>query len=157
MDTPSVGFGMKGVLMDDTKRRVLATLQRDGPFLCFLATLAEDSRPWVRAMRGVIDDKLIIRCPTFAGTRKVDHIRAESEVHLMCGDTDPSSPGSYFQIEARAEIVQETADRRLAWSERLEKWFSGIDDPAYAVVRITPYRIQALPIGGGPPPSVWEA
>jgi len=137
--------------MTNTKRRILATLQRNGPFLCHLATLTEDGRPWVRTMRGVIDDKLVIRCPTFAGTQKIAQIRANPEVHLTCGDTDPSSPGSYFQIEARAVITQDAADRETAWSDLLAKWFDSVADPAYAVVRITPYRITALPIGGGSP------
>jgi len=142
--------------MSDTKQRILPTLQRTEPFLCHLATLTEDGRPWVRTMRGVMDDELVIRCPTFAGTKKIAQIQTNPEVHLTCGDTDPLNPGSYFQIEARAEITLDTSDREAAWSDLLAKWFSGLDDPAYAVVRITPYLITALPIGGGPPAEVWE-
>ncbi len=143
--------------MSQVNQRILATLQYDQPFLCQLATLTTDGRPWVRTMRGAIDDGLIIRSPTFAGTHQTTQIRANPEVHLTGGDTDASKPGSYFQIEARAVITQDIADREAAWSERLAKWFSDLDDPAYAVVRITPYRIVALPIGGGPPAETWES
>lgn len=143
--------------MSDTKQRILETLSRHHPFLCFLATTAEDGRPWVRTMRGTIDGKLVIRCPTFVGTKKTVHINGNPEIHLTCGDMDPSNPGSYFQIEARAEVTRNEVDREAAWSQRLAKWFSGVDDPAYAVVRITPYRITALPIGGGPPPEIWKS
>ena len=143
--------------MSDMKQRILTTLHRSEPFLCFLATLSEDGRPWVRTMRGAIDENLVIRCPTFAGTKKIAHIHVNPEVHVTCGDMEPSNPGSYFQIEARAEIKQDAADREAAWSDHLAKWFSDLEDPAYAVVRITPYRITALPIGGGPAAEVWEA
>ena len=83
--------------MPNTKQRILTTLRRNEPFLCHLATLTGDGRPWVRTMRGMIDDELVIRCPTFAGTKKIAQIQTDSEVHLTCGDTDPLNPGSYFQ------------------------------------------------------------
>ena len=143
--------------MPNTRKRILETLSPGQSFLCHLATLTEDGRPWVRTMRGVIGEDLVIRCPTFAGTKKVAQIEANPEIHLTCGDTDPSQPGSYLQIEAHAEITQDTKDREAAWTERLAKWFTGLEDPAYLVVRITPTRITALPIGGGPPAEIWEA
>jgi len=143
--------------MTNMKQRILDTLLPSKPFLCHLATLTEDGRPWVRTMRGVIGEDLVIRCPTFAGTKKVAQIEANSEIHLTCGDTDPSRPGSYFQIEARAEITQSLEDREAAWTDHLAKWFSGPEDRAYLVVRITPTRITALPIGGGPPAEIWDA
>jgi len=143
--------------MHDTRRRILDTLRSETTFLCALATIVGDGRPRVRTMRGAIDDELVLRCPTFIGTDKVDQIRANPEVHVTCGDTDSTRPGSYLQIEGRAEISTETADRLAAWNDHLAKWFSGPDDPNYAVVKVSPYRITALPIGGGPSAEVWES
>ena len=137
--------------------RVLATLRREGDFLCALATVGIDGLPHVRYMKGVIDDQLTIRCPTFASTQKVRHIQSCSDVSLTCGDTDSSSPGSYFQIAARAHISHDLADRTIAWTPRLGKWFSGAEDPNYAVVRIEPIRILAFPIGGGRAGEIWTA
>ena len=142
--------------MSDVVRRILETLQTEPTFLCALATVTEDGRPSVRTMRATIDQELTIRCPTFLQTNKVAQIRARPEVHLTCGSTDSDRPGSYFRIDGQAEISTDAVDRRLAWSDRLEKWFSGQDDPSYAVVRIVPYRVLALPIGGGPDAEVWE-
>jgi general stress protein 26 len=144
------------VPMPDVVGRILEALRAEPTFLCALATVAEDGRPSVRTMRATIDDDLSIRCPTFLGTDKVAQIRARPEVHLTCGDTDSDRPGSYFRIEGRAEITTDPTDRRLAWNDRLEKWFSGYDDPNYAVVKIVPHRIIALPIGGGPDAQVWK-
>lgn len=143
--------------MPDAVRRVLEALRAEPTFLCALATITEDGRPSVRTMRATIDEELTIRCPTFLRTNKVAQIQSCPEVHLTCGSTDADRPGSYFRIEGRAEISTDPTDRRLAWNDRLEKWFSGQADPEYAVVKIAPYRIVALPIGGGPDTQVWEA
>ncbi len=137
--------------------RILEALRAEPAFLCALATVTEDGRPSVRTMRATIGDDLTIRCPTFLGTNKVAQIRVRPDVHLACGSTDSDRPGSYFRIEGRATISTDLDDRRLAWNDRLAKWFAGPDDPNYAVVRILPVRIVAHPIGGGPAAQVWEA
>ena len=137
--------------------RILAVLRRKDDFLCALATIGADGHPCVRYMKGVIDDGLIIRCPTFASTQKVRDILSCADVSLACGDTDSDRSGSYFQITARASISRDCVDRTIAWTPRLEKWFSGIEDSNYAVVRIEPIRIFAFPIGGGPAGEVWTA
>ena len=142
--------------MFDVLERILETLREEPAFLCALATVTGEGHPSVRTMRATIDDDLTIRCPTFLQTDKVAQIRARPEVCLTCGSTDSDRPGSYFRIEGRAEISTDPTDRRLAWNDRLEKWFSGSDDPNYAVVKIVPHRIVALPIGGGPGAQVWE-
>jgi len=140
----------------DVMERILDVLRVEPTFLCALATVAESGSPSVRTMRATIDEDLTIRCPTFLGTDKVRQIRAQPEVHLTCGSTDSDRPGSYFRMEGRAEISTDPTDRQLAWNDRLSKWFAGPDDPNYAVVRIVPYRIVALPIDGGPDAQVWE-
>ena len=137
--------------------RILATLCREDDFLCALATLGADGEPHVRYMKGVIDDNLVIRCPTFVSTQKVRDIEHCADISLTCGDTDSNQPGSYFQIAAQASVSQDLADRTAAWTPRLEKWFGGVEDPNYAVVRIIPVRILAFPIGGGPASELWEA
>lgn len=143
--------------MDDVVKRILDTLRKDEVFLAALATVDADGHPHVRFVRGRIDDGLTIRCPTFLGTGKVEQIRGHSRVALTCGDTDSSRPGTYLEIEGTAHISTDPADRLQAWGKRQEKWFSGPDDPEFAVVVIHPTLIDALPIGGGPAPQVWRA
>lgn len=142
--------------MSDVAKRILGTLQQEDVFLAALATVDADGRPSVRYVRARIDADLTIRCPTFAGTSKVRHIQRNSRVALTCGDTDSSRPGTYFEIRGVARISRDSTDRHAAWNSRLGQWFSGLDDPNYAVVVIRPTRIGALPIGGGPEAQVWE-
>jgi len=143
--------------MDELATRIIDLLGSDGPFLCSLATLTPDGLPWVRFVRATIGDDLTLRCPTFAATKKVEHIRTHPEVHLCCGHTNPATPGSYLQIEGRASISCRREDRELAWHERLERWFTGIEDPNYAVVCVKPHRITVLPIGRSGDIAVWSS
>ena len=143
--------------MNDARRTLIEELGEDTPFLCSLATLREDGGPAVRFVRAKADAELTLRIPTFVQTAKVKQIRADGRVHITCGRTDSSEPGSYFQIDGVAEILTEAADREACWTERLEKWFSGPDDPNYAVVRVTPSRITALPIGRAGKPTAWQS
>lgn len=142
--------------MSDISNRILGTLRREDVFLAALATVDADGRPCVRYVRARIEDDLTIRCPTFSGTSKVRHIGRDPRVALTCGDTDSSRPGTYFEIRGEARISTDLGDRRAAWNPRLEKWFSGLNDPSYAVVVIRPTRIEALPLGGGPDAQTWE-
>jgi general stress protein 26 len=138
------------------KERLFQILRQDEDFLCALATVGMDGRPHVRYMRAVVRDDLTILCPTFAATQKVKDVMANGNVSLTCGNTDSGSPGSYFHITARATVSRLPTDRTDAWTNRLERWFSGPQDEAFVVLVIVPERIVACPIGGGPAAELWE-
>jgi general stress protein 26 len=140
----------EGGAMQDVVERILTGLRRDEFFLAALATVGADGAPCVRYVRGKIDEVLTIRCPTFLDTNKVRQIEAHPGVALTCGDTAPSRPGTYFEIKGEAPISTNLDDRRRVWGTLQQKWFSGPDDPDFAVVVIRPASIEALPIGGGP-------
>jgi len=129
----------------------------DQPFLCSLATVDAEGKPRVRYVRAKLDDNLVLRIPTFAGTRKLAEIENDPRVHITCGRTDPSSPGSYFQIEGTATIHDDLRERARCWTPFLEKWFPARDDPNYIVIRVDPSRVIALPIGRAGNASMWTA
>jgi general stress protein 26 len=140
----------------DVRNRILDTLRREETFLCAVATMDAGGTPAVRYVFAMIDDDLTIRFPTFIQTGKVAQIRENPSVALTCGETDRTNPGSYFQIRGRAEISTAPADRARVWTDRLAKWFSGAQDPDYAVVVVRPDAILALPIGGGAVAQAWS-
>jgi len=142
--------------MNDAKEALLKEIGESTPFLCSLATVRSDGGPSVRFVRAKADGDLTLRIPTFAATGKVDQIRSDPRVHITCGRTDPSEPGSYFQIEGQAKISSDPADRKACWTTLLEKWFSGPDDENYLVVKVLPSLIVALPIGRPGDPLVWK-
>ena len=143
--------------MKDAKAVLLETVGDGAPFLCSLATVGSDGAPRVRFVRAKLDSGVILRIPTFLETQKVSNVRADPRVHITCGDTDAERPGTYFQIDGTAEIATDGAEREAAWTPRLAKWFSGPEDANYAVVKVAPTEITALPIGRAGEPSVWRA
>ncbi len=135
------------------KRKIIAKLV--APTLCVLATVTEDGKPWARYVTPFADDNLTIWMATSANSRKISHIRRNSEVHLTTGVTDPRIAMPYLQIQGKAEILTDEETKRALWSKFLTGIFSGPDDPNYVVCRITPYRIEWQDSGANPP-EVWE-
>ena len=140
--------------MSELKKKIRAKMTT--PQLSALATITEDGKPWVRYVTPVMDENLTIWMATFAGSRKVAHIKKNPEVHLTVGVTSMETAESYLQIQGRAEILTDAATKKAVWSDHLKGIFTGLDDPNYNVVKITPYRIEYQG-RGMVPPGVWEA
>ena len=121
-----------------------------------LATSNEEGKPWVGYVMVVADDDLTIRCATFVSARKVEQIKANPEVHVTCGVTDPAKMAPYLQIQARATLSIDEAERHGFWSDMLAPTFEGPDDPHYSVLVMKPYRIE-LCEPGSMDPEVWTA
>ena len=140
--------------MSDLKQRILQITQRLQ--LASLATVTEEGKPWVRYVMAVSDDGLTMRCATFAGARKVKQIDNNPEVHLTCGVTDPAVMKPYLQIQAKARLTTDEAERHGFWNESLQGIFDGPDDPKYGVLIMTPYRIEYCS-PDSPELEVWES
>ncbi|OIP06584.1 MAG: hypothetical protein COZ06_29735 [Armatimonadetes bacterium CG_4_10_14_3_um_filter_66_18] len=146
--------GDEEAAMAELKDRILDILKQ--PQLSGLATITEDGKPWVRYMMAVADADLTIRCATFVGARKVAQLKANPEVHLTCGVTDPANMVPYPQIQARAQLCTDEAERHGFWSDMLAPIFSGPDDPNYGVLVMKPYRLEFCS-RGSLEPEVWTA
>jgi len=140
--------------MSELKEKIQAKMKT--PQLAALATITEDGKPWVRYVTPVMDGNMTIWMATFAGSRKVAHIKKNPEVHLTLGVTSMETAESYLQIQGRADILTDIATKEAVWSDHLKGIFSGPDDPNYNVVKVTPYRIEYQGMGMVPP-EVWEA
>lgn len=126
--------------MDALKTTILSDLKRLQ--LANLATLTVDGLPWTRYVMMQGDEELTLRCATFIGARKVEQIQANPEVHVTCGVTSPLEMKPYYQIQGRANVVSDPAEKTAFWNPSLEMIFKGPDDPDYAVLLIKPYRIE---------------
>ncbi len=127
--------------MSELKTKITERLKKRQ--LANLATITADGSPWTRYVMIAGDDDLILRCATFLAARKVGQIEQNPEVHLSCGVINPMEIKPYSQIEGRAEIVTDAAEKAAFWNPSIESIFSGPDDPNYAVVVIRPYRIES--------------
>ncbi|MEW5805093.1 MAG: pyridoxamine 5'-phosphate oxidase family protein [bacterium] len=139
--------------MSELKKKILAKAQ--GPVLAALATITEDGKPWVRYITPWLDKDLTIWDATFLNSRKVRQIRKNPEVHLTLGVSDATKAESYLQIQGRAEVLTDKTSKKKAWIDMYKVAFSGPDDPNYAVLKITPYRIEYQGMGMVPP-EIWE-
>jgi general stress protein 26 len=139
--------------MTDLRAKIAKHLAH--PQLAGLATITADGKPWVRYVVITGDADLNLRVATFADSRKVAQAGANPEVHLICGATSLGAPSDYMQIEGRAEIVTDQAERHGLWTETLGAYFSGPDDPRYVVMVIRPHRIEYMTVGSKAP-EVWE-
>ncbi len=140
--------------MNNIRQQILAITRH--AHLATLATVCEDGTPWVRYVISRASDDLTLRIATRVTSRKVIQIRQHPEVHLTCGVSDPRNVETYLQIQGRAEFTTEQAERESFWDPHLENIFKGPNDPAYGVIRITPYRIE-LWKEDQDEPDVWEA
>ena len=126
------------------------------PQLAGLATVTQEGIPWVRYVMTVATADLTVHFATFIQARKVEQIKANPEVHLTCGVTNPMEMTPYLQIQGKASLRTDEEIRHAFWSDMLAPIFDGPDDPKYGVVEVTPYRIEYC-TPGSHEPQVWTA
>ena len=139
--------------MSDLAQRIFTIIKE--PYLASFATITEDGKPWVRYVTPHASEDLTIRFSTFIGSRKVAQIKKNPEVHLTCGVTDPATAQTYLQIQGKAELSTDKAEREAFWNDYLKRYFKGPDDPNYAIIIVKPYRIELYTMGNFKP-EVWK-
>lgn len=138
--------------MHDLNQRILDIIHR--PQLAALATVTELNNPWVRYVVAIGDGDFVIRCATFADSRKVQQIKHRPDVHLTCGVNCLTEIKPYLQIQGRARVTTDKEERHGFWNDMLEPIFKGPDDPKYSIIVIEPYRIEYC-APGIVEPEVW--
>lgn len=138
--------------MTDLKQRILDILHK--PQLAALATITDQHNPWVRYVVTVGDGDFVIRCATFAESRKAQQIMHHPDVHLTCGVGSLKEMQPYLQIQGRARVTTDKDERHNFWNDLLAPIFDGPDDPRYSIIVIDPYRIEYCTPGSFVP-EVW--
>jgi general stress protein 26 len=62
----------------------------------------------------------------------------------------------FLQVEGKAEISTDKAEREAFWFDELKNYFSGPDDPNYCIVIVRPSLIEFGTMGSMTP-EVWQA
>ena len=140
--------------MYELREKIWTILQK--PQLASLATIAENSKPWVRYVMIVAKEDLTIRFATFLNARKVNQIKVNPEVHLTCGIDNPDVMVPYLQVQGTAALDASQEARHSFWNTMLSEIFEGPDDPNYGVIEIKPYRIEYC-TPGSTEAEVWDA
>ncbi len=117
-----------------------------GESTVYLAT-SEAGFPRVRPVTVVkIEGSLFVLTGT--NSRKVEHIRKDNRVELLRMVEHGSSRG-YLRISGKAQIVEDIATKKKVAEATtyFQNYWSGADDPNYALVRIEPTRIAYMAPG----------
>jgi general stress protein 26 len=139
--------------MSDLAQRIFTIIKE--PHLAGFATITEDGKPWVRYVIPHASGDLTIRFSTFIGSRKVAQLKKNPEVHLTCGVTDLATAQTYLQIQGKAELSTDKAEREAFWNDYLTRYFKGPDDPNYGIIIVKPYLIELYTMGNFKP-EVWK-
>ena len=110
--------------------------------LASLATI-KDKKPWVRFVVSYNDD-LILYISTYASSRKVKEIEKNPNVHVTIGGSLENLKAPYVQISGCASIRDDAKIRRKCWHNYMKVYYSGPDDPEYAVIEVKPQIIEYM-------------
>lgn len=140
--------------MSDLKTKILDKMK--APTLASFASVTTDGKPWTRYVVVKADDDMNIWFATFKGSRKVQQIGKNDEIHLLLGVEDMLSAASWLQIQGRAEILEDATTKKSVWYDMLETIFTGPDDPNYVVCKVAPYLVEYYTMNNRVP-EIWHA
>ena len=139
--------------MSDLRQRIIDVAREMQ--LINVATITENGKPWVRYVMGKADSELVFRFCTHLESRKVAQIRKTPDVHISLGVTSLETAKNWVQVEGTAKVSTDKTERDSFWSDDLNNYFTGPDDPSYCIVVIKPSRIEFGTMGITTP-EIWE-
>jgi general stress protein 26 len=110
---------------------------------CTFVTIGEDGQPQARLVDPLAPDAAFtIWIATNPLTRKVDQIRRDPRVTLLCFDTATSS---YVTVLGRAGLVADAAEKRAHWKADWNGIYpSGPLGTDSVLIRMTPSRLEVV-------------
>ncbi len=132
----------------ELKNKIIEVIEQSN--LGSVATIT-DGKPWVRYMVIHRDDDLDLYTTTFVNSRKVAQIKENNNVHIAIGGDPKNWEAPYLNIQATAQVVTDSGTRKKCWSDMLKQFFSGPEDPNYAVIKIFPELIEYMSPGAHKP------
>ncbi len=117
-------------------KQVLSGIQ-----LATFTTVAADGSPRSRYVMIRVDEDMTLRFATHLATAKIEQIKSNPKVHLLCGVTSLETARHWVEVEGEAEIRTDEPSRQAIWFDPLSKYFSGPEDPNLAVIAVRPTSI----------------
>jgi len=133
---------------EELKNKIIEVINQSK--LGSVATI-KDGKPWVRYMVLQHDENLTLYTATFAGSRKVEEINKNNNVHITVGGDPKDLQMAFVNIQAAAQVLTDTETKKKYWSDMLKIYFSGPEDPNYAVIKIFPEIVEYTAPGAHQP------
>lgn len=83
--------------------------------------------------------------------RKVAQIKKNNNIHITVGGDPKNWQVPYMNIQAEASVSTDLETKKKCWSDMLKQFFSGPEDPNYAVIKISPQVIEYMSPGAHEP------
>jgi len=115
-----------------------------------LITVDAEGRAVPRPMGDLrVDDDLTVWYATGASSRKCAHIATNPKVTVYWQNPGEGVGGwQYAWLYGAAEVLTDQATKDAFWNDSIGEYFpGGSTDPNYAVIKITPTRIEGV-LGG---------
>jgi general stress protein 26 len=129
------------------------------PGIAALATVTKEGKPRVRYVIASTDEQLSITIGTSKLSKKCADVLNHPMVHLCYKNLASEADIEYVQIEGKASILSDSENRSRFWSPMLWLYFSGPQDPNYAVLSIKTQRAELWNVADlklEMAPLVWE-
>ncbi|MGA3853254.1 pyridoxamine 5'-phosphate oxidase family protein [Bacillus pumilus] len=123
-------------LLDEQKVGTLATVEQDKPHTRYMTFFHEG---------------LTLYTPTSKETHKADEIEKNPNVHILIGYSGEGFGDTYAEIAGTATLTDDPELIDRLWSEEMEKWFKGKDDPNLVILKIDPTSIRYMNDGNRTP------
>lgn len=123
-------------LLDEQKVGTLATVEQNQPHTRYMTFFHEG---------------LTLYTPTSKETHKADEIEKNPNVHILIGYTGEGFGDTYVEIAGTATLTDDPELIDRLWSNEMEKWFKGKDDPNLVILKIEPTSIRYMNEGSGTP------
>ncbi|WP_440601934.1 pyridoxamine 5'-phosphate oxidase family protein [Bacillus safensis] len=123
-------------LLDEQKVGTLATVEQDKPHTRYMTFFHEG---------------LTLYTPTSKETHKADEIEKNPNVHILIGYSGEGFGDTYAEIAGAATLTDDPELIDRLWSDEMEKWFKGKDDPNLVILKIDPTSIRYMNEGSRTP------
>ncbi|PRS29501.1 general stress protein [Bacillus pumilus] len=123
-------------LLDEQKVGTLATVEQDKPHTRYMTFFHEG---------------LTLYTPTSKETHKAEEIEKNPNVHILIGYSGEGFGDTYVEIAGTATLTDDPELIDRLWSEEMEKWFKGKDDPNLVILKIDPTSIRYMNEGNRTP------
>ncbi|MER0141789.1 pyridoxamine 5'-phosphate oxidase family protein [Bacillus safensis subsp. safensis] len=123
-------------LLDEQKVGTLATVEQDKPHTRYMTFFHEG---------------LTLYTPTSKETHKAEEIEKNPNVHILIGYSGDGFGDTYAEIAGTATLTDDPELIDRLWSDEMEKWFKGKEDPNLVILKIEPTSIRYMNEGSRTP------
>lgn len=132
--------GYKMMEQSETKKAIEQIL--DESDVGVMSTVCQN-KPYSRYMT-FGREGLTLYTATSKDTHKVDDIEANPNTHIILGYEGDGYGDEYVEYEGKVALKDSEKLKKKLWNSYMDNWFSGLDDPNYIIMEISPTQIKRM-------------